>query len=139
MNRFTFLALLMALGFVAAGCQTVDTSPSPGLGDPYPAPLNDPQIAVLSPDLRPWLGFHPAIVIDDDERPMAVEVPVRNLTDRQYLIDYRILFYGADGAEQTPVMGWRMAALEPKQTQRLKGKALSTDAVGYKIEVRWAR
>jgi len=66
-------------------------------------------------------------------------VPVRNLTNNDYNIDYRILFYDAAGRELEPVMGWTFAPLRPKQTVRLKGGALSTDAVEYRLEVKWAR
>jgi uncharacterized protein YcfL len=137
MNR-TLLLSMMATTMMLVACQA-DRSPSPGLGDPYPAPMNDPQITVVSPELRPWLGFHPAVVIRDGERPMSVEVPVRNLSNRQYLIDFRILFYDENNSEITPVQGWQMAVLEPKQTVRLKRSALDLDAVNYRLEVRWAR
>jgi uncharacterized protein YcfL len=137
MNRVLLITTSLCIA-LAVGC-AADRSPSPGMGDPYPAPMHDPQISVLSPDLRPWLGFQPAVVIDDGERPMSVEVPVRNLSERQYLIDYRILFYDANGSEISPVMGWEMAVLEPKQVVRLKRRALDLDAVAYRLEVRWAR
>lgn len=136
MMRVAFLVVV--IGLTLPACQT-DISPSGGLGDPYPAPINDPQIAILSPELRPWLGFHPAIVVDDGERPMHVQIPVRNLTSRDYLIDYRVLFYDANGVQLEPVMGWAMEALRPKQTVRLDGKALDERAVSYRLEVKWAR
>jgi uncharacterized protein YcfL len=132
----TLFAATLALG----GCQSPpDTSPSAGRGDPAPPPYNDPQISVVSPELRDWLGFQPALVVQDGQRPMQVEVPVRNLTANLYLIDYRFLFYDADGREMAPLMGWRMQALEPKQVVRLKAKALSTDAETYRLEVKWSR
>lgn len=137
MTRLTTIAAVLTTALVL-GCRT-DISPSGGLGDPYPAPLNDPQISVLSPELRPWLGFHPAIIDRDIERPMYVEVPVRNMTDRQYLVDYRFLFYDANGLEVRPTMGWTMAAFEPKQVLRLDGSAMSNDAVSHRLELRWAR
>lgn len=137
MNRVLTLSVCV-IATMLTGCQT-DRSPSPGMGDPYPAPINDPQISVLSPDLRPWLGFHPAIVVDDGRRPLSVEVPVRNLSERQYLIDFRILFYDENNSEISPVMGWETAVLEPKQVVRLKRSALDRDAVNYRLEVRWAR
>jgi uncharacterized protein YcfL len=121
------------------GCQASDLGPSPGMADPYPAPLNDPQISVLAPDLQEWIRFHPASVLDDGERPLQVEVPVRNLSGNLYLIDYRILMYDADGMELEPAMGWTTEALRPKQTVRLKGNALSADAAGYRLEVKWAK
>jgi len=109
------------------------------MGDPYPAPMNDPQITILAPELRPWLGFHPAIIDDDGRRPMQVQIPVRNMTDRDYLIDYRVLFYDDSGMQLDPVMGWKMEALRPKQTVRLIGQALDTRARNYRLEIKWAR
>ncbi len=138
MMRPGLFANVLAVLFVL-GCEAPDIAPVAGLGDPYLPPFNNPQISLLSPELQPWLGFHPAIIIDDGKRPMQVQVPVRNLTDRQYLIDYRILFYDADEMELAPAMGWTMAALRPKQIVRLKAKALTTDAASYRLEVKWAR
>ncbi len=136
-NLVTLITLVWILSLL--GCRT-DPSPSPGYGDPYPAPLNDPQITVLSPDLQRWLGFHPAIVLPSDgERSMRVEQPVRNMSDRQYLIEYRILFYDAHGFEMAQAMGWQMVPLDPKQTVRLTANARDTEAVSHRIEVRWAR
>ena len=123
----------------ALGCEAPDIAPVAGLGDPSLPPFNDPQISLLSPELQPWLGIHPAIIIDDGKRPKRVRVPVRNLPGRQYLIDYRILFYDANELELAPAMGWTMATLCSTQIVRLKANALSTDAAGYRLEVKWAR
>ncbi len=120
------------------GCQTQHGAPATGLGDPWPAPVNDPQITVLSPDLQQWLRFHPARIEQDPDRPMQVAVPVRNLSDRQYLVSYRITFYDADDIEVTPTMGWRREAIDAKQTSRMTAGAMSADAVNYRLEVKWA-
>src|SRR5262245_37623037 len=98
------LPLLFTLNALTA-CKT-DTAPSPGVGDPYPAPGNDPQISILSPELRPWLGWQPAIVDKGGPQPMSVEVPVRNSTYNAYNIDYRVLFFNNKGQEVPPTMGW---------------------------------
>ena len=135
--RLSHAAGLYAIIMLVA-CQTTDIAPSAGLGDPYPPPLDDPQYSVLSPELQPWIRFHPARIQDDGEHPLQVEVPVRNLADRQYLIDYRILFYDDNDLELEPVMGWRLTALEPKQIARLKAGALSMDAVSYRLQIKWA-
>ena len=66
MKRPHILTALLG-GLVLCGCQEPNLAPSYGMGDPYPAPLNDPQISLLSPELRPWIAFHPAIVTDDGE------------------------------------------------------------------------
>ena len=138
MMRFAVLSFVLACLF-AAGCEAPDRSPPAGYGDPYPAPLNDPQISVLSAELRPWLLFHPAIVTRTERQPMQVQVPVRNAAQRKYLIEYRILFYDERGVELTPTMSWSMVPLEPKQTVRLKAGALDELADSYRLEVKWAR
>lgn len=121
------------------GCQAKYGAPSAGLGDPWPAPVNDPQITVLAPELQQWLRFHPARIVRDPDRPMQVEVPVRNISDRQYLIDYRFLFFDGDDMAVTPTMGWRFMAIDANQTARLTAGAMSPDAANYRLEIKWAR
>ncbi len=135
MRSLSVAGLLACL--LTAGCQP-DIAPRPGLGDPIPPPYNDPQIAVLSPALQPWIRFHSAIITDEEGVPLQVEVPVRNLTDRLYLIDYRFIFFDRRGRELES-FGWQMQELRPKQTVRLKANALSTDAMDYRLEIKWAR
>jgi uncharacterized protein YcfL len=122
-----------------AGCKSHDTLPSPGMADSYPAPLNDPNITILAPELRPWLGFQPAVIFDDGERGMRVEQPMRNLSYEKYLLEYRILFHDENGLELKPVMGWEFISVDPKQLVRLGRSATSADAKDYRIEVRWSR
>lgn len=129
------MALVLATMF---GCQSHHGAPAGALGDPWPAPVNDPQITVLAPELREWLRFHPARIEHDPGRPMQVEVPVRNLADRRYLVDYRIMFFDADDVEVTPTMGWRFEAIDARQTVRLAAGAMSEEAVNYRLEVKWA-
>ena len=135
MRRFAVLIAAIALTpLLSVGCKT-DTAPSPGMGDFFPAPMNDPQISIVSPELREWLGFQPAIVVKEDGRPMTVETPVRNLTYKQYLIEYRYIFHDERGRELNPVMGWAFQALDPKQIARLK-EAHGADAFGGLISSR---
>lgn len=129
--------LLVLLPVLASGCHS--TAPGAGRPDPYQAPFNDPQITVIPQELRPWLGFQPARVEDDGAKPMQVQVPMRNMTERQYLLEYRVLFFDSAGMQLDPTMSWRFLPLDPKQNVRLSARALSTDAVDYKVEVRWAR
>ena len=136
MHSFRVVCVLAVT--LVAGCQSQQGAPSSGLGDPWPAPVNDPQITVLSPDLQQWLRFHPARIELDPGRPMQVAVPVRNLADRQYLVSYRITFYDADDIEVVPTMGWTLEAIDAKQTARLTAGAMSAEAVNYRLEVKWA-
>ena len=137
MKRLALL-MLIVLGCSLAACET-SRAPGAGYGDPYYPPMNDPQITVIPEELRPWLGFHPATIVKDGELPMEVQVPVRNMSETMYLLDYRILFYDANGMELEPVMGWTQLALRPKQTQRLKANALDLAAESYRLEIKWAR
>jgi len=139
MNTLACFSAMTLCAIVCAGCQA-DRSPAPGMADPYQAPINEPQITVISPQLRQWLGFQPAVVTDryDDNRPMQVEVPMRNLAERQYLVEYRFLFYNEAGSELEPVMGWKMQPIGPKQNVRLKAGALHNEAVDWRLEVRWS-
>ena len=136
MTRILLITMTLA---ILVGCQQPDMSPSPGLGDPYPPPINNPDISVLDRGLQQWLAFQPAVRIRDSRTPLTVQVPVRNMADRAYLIEYRYLFYDASGLEQTPVMGWKFAKLEPKQVVNLSANAMDTSAVTYRLEVKWSR
>lgn len=133
------LALILAAAGVLGGCQSPSKAPSPGMADPYPAPLNDPQVTVLSPALQPWLGFDAAFIDNTPGKPLQVQVPMRNLAARMYLVDYRFLFYDANGMELEPAMPWTMQALEPKQMVRLNGSAMTTKAASYRLEIKWSR
>ena len=138
MNRTLSVFCLMCL-MIACGCQAPDKSPSGGVADPFPAPINDPQVSILAPEIRDWLGVQTAVVIDDGERPMHVDVPVRNMSDQMYLLDYRFLFYDAAGRELSPVIGWKPANFQPKQLLRLSANALTTEAVNWRLEIKWGK
>ena len=75
----------------------------------------------------------------DADRPMSVEVPVRNLADQRYDVDYRIRFYDENDLEVPPTMGWRLLTIEPKQIARFSASAMGPEAVGYRLEVKWAQ
>lgn len=130
-------ALLLMLATLA-GCQSNQGAPAAGLGDPWPAPVNDPQITVLSPDLQEWLRFQPARIEQEPGRPMQVQVPVRNLANRRYFIDYRVTFSDANDVELGPTMGWRFQTIDARQIVRLSAGAMSPEAVNYRVEVKWA-
>jgi len=131
-------AVLLVAMLAGAGCKSKQTAPSPGMGDPVPAPMNDPQITVIHEDLRKVLGFQPAIVVEN-EGPMSVQIPVRNLYSKRYDVDYRIIFFDTDDRQLEPLMGWRTITFRPKQSHRLKANALDDRARNYRVEVKWSR
>lgn len=123
----------------AGGCNShPDISPSGGLGDPVPAPMNDPTITVLSPELRQWLFFHPAIISRTANGLMVVEVPVRNAASRMYLTEYRIIFYDENGSQLGPLMSWEFQEFHPKQLVHLKRTSLTAAARSYRLELKWS-
>jgi len=134
----TLFAILLTAHLPLAGCQT-DPSPSPGIPDPAAPPSNNPQITVLDPNLQRGLGFGQAVVVPSGAGPMRVQVEMRNLSNYEYLVDYRFLFYDAQGLELQPTMSWRSTSLLPKQLQMISANALDTTAMSWRLEVKWAR
>lgn len=132
---------VLALLLTSAGCQerASDPSPNPGLADPVPAPYNSPDITVIDEDLHQWLGFHPAVVVRSRQQPLSVEVPVRNVADDQYIVQYRFIFFDETGSVIEPAMQWDRAILEPKVMQYFRANALDQRAESWKLQVRWAR
>ena len=61
------------------------------------------------------------------------------LSRKNYAIDYRFTFFDRRGLVVQPVMTWRRAVLAERQLADLKAGAMSTDAVRYRLEVRWAQ
>ena len=132
------VALSSGSALALSACEA-DRSPGAGRGDTYPAPMNDPQISVLDPQLRQWIVFQPAVITREGDRLTRVQVPARNESERQYLIEYRYLFFDAADRQLEPVMGWKFANIDPKQVVRLDGDAALVDARDYRLEVRWSR
>lgn len=138
MTRRFALPLFAALVLLGSACST-DPAPSPGRPDPFPPPINNPQISVLSPDLRKWLGFQPAVVVPAGPGPMQVQVPMRSLAEYTYILDYRFLFYDERGLLLEPTMSWTTINLEPKEVIDLRANSLDSTARTYRLEVRWAQ
>jgi uncharacterized protein YcfL len=136
MTRSTPAALCVAAALLAA-CAT-DPGTSPGAADPA-LPNNNPQITVLDPNLQRGIGFGQSVVVPAGAGPMRVQVEMRNLSNYEYLVDYRYLFYDAQGLQLEPAMSWRQVSLLPKQLQMISANALDTKAVNWRLEVKWAR
>ncbi|MFG0294147.1 MAG: YcfL family protein [Phycisphaerales bacterium JB050] len=140
MKRSTTLIALLAAGALATlgACQkTLDPSPNAGLLDPVPAPANNPQVSLGSKELEQILGFEPGI----SERRnglLHVAVPMRNLTNNRYTLDYRFVFYDENGMELMPQMGYQEIILDPKEQRRPATNAPDGRAVAYRLHVKWA-
>ncbi len=140
MNRSTTILTAIATGALVSltGCQqSFDPSPNAGLIDPVPAPANNPQVSLGSQELAQLLGFEPGI----SERRnglLHVAVPMRNLTNNRYTLDYRFVFYDDSGMEVTPQMGFQEIIIDPKEQRRPAATAPDSRAVAYRMHVKWA-
>lgn len=137
-NRLIAAMALPALALSLVACTTPsDPSPNAGLLDPVPAPANNPQVSLGSPELQQLLGFEPGI----SERRnglLHVAVPMRNLTNNRYTLDYRFVFYDENGMEVGPQMGYKEIILDPKEQRRPATNAADGRAVAYRLHVKWA-
>ena len=77
------------------------------------------KITILAPELRPWLGFHPPKVSRTDTDTMAVEVPMRNLTN-EYAVKWYIL---RDGLLENRTDGALVRVITPVQELDVEGAA----------------
>lgn len=136
MNRTMLIGLALAT-LATSGCAKKDVSPWVGQQDPVASPNNNPRIVVSQADLLNSLGFDQPIVLRKDDL-LTVAVPTRNLGDYRYLLDYRFVWYDADGLEIRPAMGWKEVAIEPRDQKRIAANALDSRAVEWKLQVRWA-
>lgn len=127
-------ALLAALG----ACQKpAGPGPNTGLYDPVPAPANNPQVSLGSPELQQLLGFE-AGISERRNGLLHVAVPMRNLTNNRYTLDYRFVFYDESGMEVGPEMGYQEIILDPKEQRRPATTAPDSSAVAYRMHVKWA-
>lgn len=140
MNRKRSILTLLAAAVAAAtlgACQQLGPEPLAGRYDPVPAPANNPQVSLGSPELAQLLGFEGGI----SERRnglLHVAVPMRNLTNNRYTLDYRFIFYDENGMEVTPHMGYQEIILDPKEQRRPSTIAPDGRAVAYRMHVKWA-
>lgn len=139
MTRKTILTVLLAAAALSLGACQKPNNPAPnaGLLDPVPAPANNPQVSLGSPELTQLLGFEPGIV-ERRNGLLHVAVPMRNLTNNRYTLDYRFFFYDEDGIEVGPQMGYQEIILDPKEQRRPATNAPDGSAVTYRMHVKWA-
>lgn len=138
MNR-TIIVSAAALAAALGGCTTNNNVP--------PGANQDPVLAHQYPFIvieRPLQDFavvdYTAIVVDrsDGQRPMSVEVPLRSTAYEQMAVQWRYIWFDADG-RQLKEDGWVFGVLEPGTQKIIKGNATSLDAAQYRFEVRSAR
>ncbi len=132
------LALALLTALLAACTPNPATPPPAGLADMLPS-KDYPQIVATS-GLQPFLAFDRPNVQLGPSQPMSVVTPVRNLDPLAVRVQYRYLFFEKTGRPMEPTMDFQFISLPGNGVQTfLKGAALDTTAVDWRLEVRSAR
>ncbi len=135
---YLFTGLGIAIMTSLIGCQTSEHPyPNAGRPDPVMAPGNNPRISVIQPELMELLGFD-APIITRESSMLRVAVPVRNLTNTRYTLDYKFTFYDEHGREVTPAFGYQEMILGAKEQRRPEASALDTSAADWRFQIKWA-
>lgn len=117
---------------MAAGCSNVK-APINARQDPY-VPR---QIQLASEDLRKHTAFNSPVLTRDDSGLLFVEVPVRATTDQRVYIDYRVTFFDKNG-QSIYQTAWFTKTLEPNTPDRLTANSVTSRAVDFQMDVRYA-
>ena len=122
--------LLLASG---SGCQDSDR-PIPGRGEVY----EQPWLTVGSSGLRHDTRIGDASRKLDESGILHVAVPIRNVTDEQLYVEYRITFVDATGGTVNHI-GPTTLAIPPRQTREAAGNATSGQAKDFRVELNYPR
>ena len=129
------LALALLTALLAACTPNPATPPPAGMADMLPS-RDYPQIVATS-GLQPFLAFDRPNVQVAPDRPMSVVTGVRNLDPLAVRVQYRYLFFDRTGRPISPTMDFQYVRLPGSGVQTfLEGKALDTNAVEWRLEVR---
>lgn len=127
--RLTPLMLVLGL----AGCGTGPIAGQPDETDTYArASLSDP-------DLQDAVRMNDATVTRTEQDLLHVVQPVRAAANEELFIEYRFVFFDAEGNVLKPEMGWRYKRLEQRVPDVISATSVSAEADDYRLLVRWAR
>ena len=132
MRRSFALSLLAAIA-VSIGCHA-DTEPIPGSPDDTDV---YPKVTLTERSLQDALGVGQPIETRSEAGNLVVTLPVRGRADNYVHIDYRIIWFDADGVSIRPEQSWNYKRLERKQPERLTFVATNPAAVDYNVQIRW--
>jgi len=120
-----------------SGCLRNRTMPP---GEVLPDPISHrayPQQVALE-GLESYVVSGESTVQASQDQPLSVEVPLRAVSNKELSVQYRFLFFDKDRRLLKPQMQWRYTTLTRAQ-QFVRGSALDTRAVDWRLEVRPAR
>ncbi|MBX3360554.1 MAG: DUF1425 domain-containing protein [Phycisphaeraceae bacterium] len=127
---------ISALSLVS--CKTSDKPPPGAMADPVLIE-NYPSVVALE-GLQPYIGVSAPVETRTPGQPLAVQVPVRALTNGAELnVQYRFFWLND---QQVPVQEdgeWRYMRMPARSQVFMSGNALDTRATRWRLEIRPAR
>ncbi len=126
---------LMITGFT--GCSKPDDPVmAPGTPALDPIPTSEYPRIVLHGLLEKELVYDdPVEVAATGRSPMQIRVPLRSVSHKVEIIEYRFVFYGPQ-LEQTSTGAWHTVTLPPRTREIVTASALTLKAESWELEVR---
>ena len=131
---FACIAPALAVLAIGAGCHGPDERPIPGRGEVYDYPWLTVGSGALHYDTR----IGDARQVRDESGILHVTVPIRNTTDKQLYVEYRITFRDATGGEINHI-GPTTLAIPPRQIREAVGNSTSNQARDFRVELNYPR
>lgn len=122
-----------------AGCNNDPRMPPFGAQPDPIGPNAYPQV-VTDPSANRFLSVvYERIIVDQSngERPLAVQVPVRSMTDNRFGMQYEYKWFDAQGRE-VGKSGPMYMNMDPRLEQAIRGNAMTLAATNWRLELRLA-
>jgi len=135
-TNVTVALLGAALLSAAPGCERQNTAPIGGARDyveQYPG------VSLSDPSLIDALKFQDPIITRNANDLIEVAQPIRADTDEELHIEYKVVWFDDAGVPIEPQTSWTPKRLEPRQLDYIKVAAMSEEATGHNIQIRWSR
>ena len=133
MKRLLPCLLLLALGVSLAACK--GKPPHAARDDRHDKPY--PRVVGIG-DIGGDLSVGDEQVTPGPNPPMRVSVPVRLRRKQPQAVQYRMRFLDAAGAPTQDDVGWSYLTMQPRVQTFFTGRAMSPNAVDWRLEIREA-
>ena len=133
LKRASALAMvLLPLAVAMSGC----TDPIPALEDPLP---DYPQVHVEAYLLQSLVRVQKPILSRVGAGQLRVDIPIRNLADRDMQLDFVYYFYDQAGVLIAPPSSRQFLMVPRKGISQIEFTSLSGNAQYFRVEIRYAK
>lgn len=122
---------------VSVGCQDQQAGYPPASPAPDPIVGGYPQITMAGGLSRLIVHGAPVVEGASASAPMRVTVPVRSIQDAMTRVQYQYTWLD-DKGRPVSESGWRYETVPPRMERFFESSALSTKAVGWRLEIKVA-